>query len=386
MNEKVRGQSKEIASQLRRKVEKEKQRQLDVVNKIKRNELLKWRQQQIAQAKGDFKTCLYQVGAAHMAAERETDKMREIDAQRIRNRKLATQRGRLAAKKVKAKKTANEKTHVKESQVHTVATQVDDEWLCDESDDDATLTSSASESSVCSIVARKDTKIISPKKHDAFGQSTSKDNDYVAEKFISISSSTLTDISLGVESPPVTNFTRVSDLLKKSSTVTAHAPAETAAKSETLVTRPYVSKTYKLDTRSVEPPRSPPKKMTVKALASKAAKTCSTHPARASTHPLKKAPIASRAPSAKYVIKPYVPQFIKSKPASTAATRSATDAAKVPPKVQFYDHLNRFSREYPGRLDLIESHDAPPPRNAMEEAKLERERERINLLEMAKAR
>lgn len=363
---------------------------MDVVNKIKQNELLKWRQQQIAQTEGDFKTCLYQVGAAHLAAEHETEKMKQIDAQRIKNRKLALQRNKLAAEKVKAKRSStNGKTRVKETQVHTVATQVDDSLSAGSDSDAASSFSSAS--SVCSVIAsRKDNKKISPRKfHSPKAATKSATKNYIAENFISVNSSTSTDISLGIESP-VAKFTRVSDLLKKKSTINdeSQAPATTAANIESIVTKPYVSKTFKLDTSVAGPRRSPPKKTIIKSVAARAGKCGPTHPASLTVHPIKKkTTISKKMPPIKYNIKPYVPQFIKSKkPTEATATQSATGMAKTTQNVQFYDHSNRFSKEYENKLNLIENYDATAPLNAMQEAELEREREKDYLLEMAKAR
>lgn len=388
----MRGQSKEIASQIRKNVEDEKQRQLDVVNKIKQNELLKWRQQQIAQTEGDFKTCLYQVGTAHLAAERETEKMKQIDAQRAKNRKLALQRSRVAAEKVKAKRTAK-KTCVKETQVHTVATQVDDS-ISAESENDAasTLSSPSSADSVCSVIARNNRKINSPKKFTSPSKNAKKKvqhNDYVAENFFSINSSTPTDVSFGIDSPPVPQFTRVSDLLKKKSVDAPRVPAATATKPGSLVTKPYVSKTFKLDKSAVEPRRSPPKKVVVRTVPARTGKSGPTHPASLTMHPIKKkTPIVKKPTTTKFEIKPYVPQFIKSKkPTATATTaQSAPEAPETMQNVQFYDHSNRFSKAYPSKVDLIENIEATAPLNAMQEAELEREREKNYLLEMAMAR
>lgn len=371
-------------------MEDEKQRQLDVVNKIKQNELLKWRQQQIAQTEGDYKTCLYEVGAAHLAAERETEKMKQIDAQRAKNRKLAVQRSKLAAEKVKAKKSTNRPTaRVKETQVHTVATQVDHSLSAD-SDSDAASSSMSSASSVCSVIVRKDKKKISPKKFNSPKSAVrppGQTNGYAPENFMSVNSSTSTDISLGIESPPVPKFTRVSDLLKRKSGDAVRAPSAPAARTESVVTRPYVSKTFKLDKSGVEPRRSPPKKTTIKSMPTKPGKSGPTHPASLTVQPIKKkSPMTKRAPHTKYEIKPYVPQFIKSKKSIAAATQSAAETVKAPQKVQFYDHPNRFSKEYPNKLNLIENYDATAPLNAMQEAELEREREKNYLLEMAKAR
>lgn len=363
---------------------------MDVVNKIKQNELLKWRQQQIAQTEGDYKKCLYEVGAAHLAAEHETEKMKRIDAQRAKNRKLALHRSKLAAEKVKAKRLSNGKGRAKETQVHTVATQVEN-LLSAESDSDAasSLSSLSSASSVCSVIVRKDKKEIPPMKFKSPGKGAkmkkAEANDYRAEKFISMNGSTSTDASLSIASPPVAKFTRVSDLLKKKSfhSVPA-APAAAAAKIQSVVTKPYVSKTFKLDKSGVEPRRSPIKKTIIKSVAARSGKSGATHPASLTVQPIKKkTPIVKKAPLTKYDIKPYVPQFIKSKRPTAA---SAAETATTSQKVQFYDHSNRFSKEYENKLDLIENYDATTPLNAMQEAEMERVREKTYSLEMAKAR
>lgn len=353
--------------------------------------MLKWRQNQIAQTEGDYKTCLHEVGAAHLAAERETEKMKRIDAQRAKNRKMALQRSKLAAEKVKANRLTNGKTRPKETQVHTVATQVDDS-LSAESDSEtaSSLSSLSSASSVCSVIVRKDRKKISPTKLKSPGNNATKKkgqtNDYRAENFISMNGSTSTEVSLSIESPPVARFTRVSDLLKKKSVDVPAAPATTVAKTQSVVTKPYVSKTFKLNTSGVEQRQSPRKKTIIKSMPARSGKSGAAHPASLTVHPIKKkTPIARRAPLTKYDIKPYVPQFIKSKK-PTAATLGAAETATDAQKVQFYDHSNRFTKEYKNKLDLIENYDATTPLNAMQEAEMEREREKIYLLEMAKAR
>lgn len=357
------------------KVECEKQRQLDAVNEIKRNELLKWRQQQIAQTENDYKSCLHQVGGAHLAAERETEKMKQIDAQRMKNRKLALQRSKLAAEKVKAKNAANGKVRIKATQVHTVSTQVDSSLNAD-SDSDASSSSSAS--SVCSVIVRTNKKKISPKKLAPPDKKSMKSQaiNYVAENFISINTSTSTDISLGMESPPIAKFTRVSDLLKKKTTAAACAPPAAAARIESQTTKPYVSKTFKLDKSGVQPPRSPPKKT---ALSTK------SNSAKLTMQPIKRKPTMAKKPSlTKYEIKPYVPQFVKAK--KPTAAQGTTETANSQQTVQFYDHSNRFTKEYESKLNLIENYDEPAPLNAMQEAELEREREQKYVHEMAMAR
>lgn len=365
---------------------------MDVVNEIKQNELLKWRQNQIAQTEGDYRTCLHEVGAAHLAAERETEKLKRIDAQRAKNRKMALQRSKLAAEKVKANRLSNGKTRAKETLVQTVATQVDDSLSAkSDSETASSLSSLSSASSVCSVIVRKDRKKISPTKLKSPGQNATKKkgqtNGYRAENFISMNGSTSTEVSRGIESPPVARFTRVSDLLKKKSVdAVPAAPAAAVAKTQSVVTKPYVSKTYKLNASGVEQRRSPPTKTIIKSMPTRSGKSGAAHPASLTVHPIKKkTPIVRRAPLTKYDIKPYVPQFIKSKK-PTAATLGAAETATDAQKVQFYDHSNRFSKEYKNKLDLIENSDATTPLNAMQEAEMEREREKMYLLNMAKAR
>lgn len=98
----MRQQSKEIASQIRENVRHEEQRQLERINRIKQDELLNWRQKQIKSTEKDYKHCLSQIGQAHSAAERENIKQRKLDKQHQKNRKIALNRGKLAAEKMKS--------------------------------------------------------------------------------------------------------------------------------------------------------------------------------------------------------------------------------------------------------------------------------------------
>ncbi|XP_053692812.1 uncharacterized protein LOC128741204 [Sabethes cyaneus] len=67
--EQVRQQSKELAAKVRKNYQTAKQQQLACVQKVKQDELKRWKQQNIAKLQAEYKQCLDEVGEAHKAAE-----------------------------------------------------------------------------------------------------------------------------------------------------------------------------------------------------------------------------------------------------------------------------------------------------------------------------
>lgn len=159
----MRQQSKEIASQIRERVRGEKERQLQAVNSIKQNELVNWQQRQMGKVKNDVNACLSKVGEAHTAAQAENAKAKLIEEQKVKNRKLALQRGKLAAQQLTVQKSrslpsqkiavnVNIKDKPKKTLV-AVSTQVND------SVDSSNISSSSSTSSLTSSSSTLVTKI-----------------------------------------------------------------------------------------------------------------------------------------------------------------------------------------------------------------------------------
>lgn len=376
----VREQSKQIAANVREKVRDEKKRQLDIVNKVKKDELIKWKQKNFTQTDADYKATLMQVGEAHRAAHHETQKMKQIENQKLKNRKIALQRGKLAAEKQKSRKTPVKKSNLQEKRVVTVATQIDDSL---NEDTDSSDSSMSSASSVCSVIVVKTKKIsptkkrISPiKKKFTPVKLKSKKNDeiYKPEQFMSTCTSTITDISMDISSDStIPRITKISEILKKPSKLTM--PDE----SPEIITRPYIAKTYKIDTSAHEPRKSTPKQTISKSL-EKIAKAMPTRSGGILVNPIKKktTSLASKKTPAKNMnIHPYIPRFLPetSKPITSEA-----------PKVKFYDRLCMQEKEYEQKLSIIENRSDKMPLSAMEEATIERIRDDNYLRETAEMR
>lgn len=359
---KVRQQSKEIASQMRENVRYEEKRQLDKVNEVKRNEMLNWRQKQIGQKDKDFKSCLEQVGEAHLAAERENMAQRRFEEQKEKNRKLALKRGKLAAQKIKGELKLNKckpiKVPEKRVNIKPMATEAED-------DSDSSISSeTSSDESVIFIESNKDA-ISKPKTDSSLAKMpkssplnvkwSHETDDYDPTKFTSINSSTTTDISLtdspAFDSPPV--ISKVSKLLQKS-----HS------------SDPRISKTYKLtksqnkssQNRFSTPPEKEQKvKTKITTISSRLKKGHDDSPGQIG---LEK--------------KQFVPEFVKNKsvPSTNRVGQLNQVSNALRQKVNFYDHCNRFSKQYESAISLEENvHEIVPP-NAWEDAERDIQRQR----------
>lgn len=353
---KVRQQSKEIASQIRENVRCEEKRQLDKVNEVKRNEMLNWRQKQIGQKDKDYKSCIEQVGEAHLAAERENVRQRRIEEQKEKNRKLALKRGKLAAQKIKGELKLNKckpiKIPEKRINIKSMTTEAKD-------DSDVSISSeTSSDSSVIFINAEKDA--ISKTTTGTWAKMSKKSplnaNDYDPTKFTSINSSTTTDISLTdspiCDSPPV--ISKVSKLLQKSNS-----------------SDPRISKTYKLtksptkssQNRFSTPPQKEQKiKAKITAISSRWKKSCEKSPDQTG---LEK--------------KQFVPEFVRNKsvPPTNHVGQFNQVSNALRQKVNFYDHSNRFSKQYESAISLEKIvHEIVPP-TAWEEAQHDIQHQRV---------
>lgn len=363
---------------MREKVRDEKIRQLDIVNKVKKDELIKWKQKNFAQTNKDYKATLLKVGEAHRAAQHETQKMKQIESQKLKNRKIALQRGIVAAEKRKTQNTPAKSTNLQEKRVATVATQIDHSLNDDTDSSDSSMSSG---SSVCSVIVVKTKKIspskkkISPKKIKATPvKLKAKINEqmYTPEQFMSTCASTVTDISMDISSDSTTpRITKISEILKK--------PSKLSMQEEhsTIFTQPYTTKTYKVDTSAHEPRKSTPKQQKSKTL-QKISKTKPTRPGGILVNPIKKKSLASKKTSAKNMnIHPYIPRFLPE------SNRPNTPEA---PKVKFYDRLCMQEKEYDQKISIIETTSDKVPLSAMEEAAIERIRDDNYLREAAEMR
>lgn len=360
---KVRQQSKEIASQIRENVRCEEKRQLDKVNEVKRNEMLNWRQKQIGQKGKDYKSCLEQVGEAHLAAEHENMRQRRIEKQKEKNRTLALKRGKLAAQKIRGELKLNKckpiKVPEKRVNIKPMATEAKD-------DSDVSISSeTSSDRSVIFVESEKDATS-KPSTHSSWAQMSKRSplnvklsdeiNDYDPTKFTSTNSSTTTDISLTdspiCDSPPV--ISRVSKLLQKSNS-----------------TDPRISKTYKLT-------KSPNKS---------SQKWLSTPPQKEQQIHKKITTISSRLKKSRdespvktgSEMRQFVPEFVRNKslPSTNRVGQLNQVSNALRQKVNFYDHSNRFTKQYESAINLEENvHEIVPP-SAWEEAERDIQRQRV---------
>lgn len=381
----MRQQSKEIASQIRENVRHEEQRQLERINQIRHDELHNWRQKQIQSTEKDYEHCLRQFGQAHTAAARETVKQRQIDEQHQKNRQIALKRGKLAAEKFKTgsnmkKSTTQTKTmktkppidHSKKVAFQSPEISSDTSSSSSSSATTTPTTSSSNNSTpsvilvdskrnpsikVKQIVPVPSKSVVSPKAK----QSPIKIREYNPLRYASSAnnSSATDDLSM-TDSPmsdPPPKITKISDLLGKKST-----------KPNGLRSSPHIAKTYKLEKSPVSS-RSPGKKSTAKPqinlVSSRLSRTIQTPTKSGGKSSVKLLPER----------KHFVPEFAKAKPKELPARKdtSVQTTPKTSSTVQFYDHANKFSREYEGNLDLEERLLNIVPLNAWDEAHHEKQ-------------
>lgn len=381
----MRQQSKEIASQIRENVRHEEQRQLERINRIKQDELLNWRQKQINNTEKDYKHCLSQFGQAHLAAERENVKQRQINEQHQKNRQIALKRGKLAAEKIKSDSNMKSSTQTRAVKAKTVidhskkvAFQTPEtSSSSDSSSATTTPTSSSSNSSTPSVILvetkkkpeMKVKKIVPVPSKSVISQKANKSplkiREYNPMHYTSANNSSATDVSMTDNSmsdtPPL--ITKVSDLLGKKST-----------KPNGLRSSPYIAKTYKLDQSPVSsrnPVKRPIAKPQINSVSSRLSRTIQTPTKSSGKSPIKMLPER----------KHFVPEFVKTKPKEKIDTKKDTSVQTTPQtssKVQFYDHANKFSSEYESNLDLEERLLNIIPLNAWDEAKQEMHSDRLN--------
>lgn len=313
----------------------------------------------------NYKSCMEHVGEAHLAAERETEKQQKIDEQKEKNRRLALKRGKLAAQTLKSNLKLN-KTKDNKIQCKKAAPKIVE--ISDESDDSTSSTSS-SDSSICSVITNSRKSGTENKSKVAMVQNKSntlpkrsplkvkwstKTPDYDPSRFTSINSSTATDVSLTdspmSDPPPV--ITKVSQLLQK-----------------TNPTDPRVAKTYKLT-------NSPNKPNTVKPVQKPIKNKISTISSRFNKSPSK---INNRDKSGLNKVtdkKHFVPEFVKSK-SPFKSSSFAQPSSSLRQKVQYYDHSNRFLKEYDGAIGLEKEVHESVPYDAWQEAKQEIQRQKV---------
>lgn len=357
--------------------EKEK-RQTEELNRIKHDELLKWRRKQMGIAEEKLQERIKHFGEAHLAAERENAIQQEIEAQRVKNRRIALKRGKLAGEKLKesAKMNPTNQKRVticpKHKQSSSNAKKID-------SSSDTTSDTSTSSSDTSVILVEKKKKPDENGKSDPKSPRTVHANKmssstnaksprapkspkpilkYNPSRYASTENSTATDASL-TDSPvtdPPPFITKVSDLLGR----------------KPLQSSPFVAKTYKLDKSPVSY-RSAVKKSTQKSpintVSSRLSRVIKTPRKDSGKSPVKLLPQSDR----------FVPEFVKNKPVPSETKRDSgvQTTPQHTSRVQFYDHANRFAKQYDGNIELEEKIHNVLPLSAWEEAKKRRETEEI---------
>lgn len=95
----MREKSSSLARHIRQEVAAEQSRQLKTLERVKQQELNTWREHVVAKKCQDYRTSMFQVGAAHRAAQAETEKAEKQKQQRAEQiqkcRRLATKRAAL---------------------------------------------------------------------------------------------------------------------------------------------------------------------------------------------------------------------------------------------------------------------------------------------------
>lgn len=399
------------------------------MNEIKNNELYNWQKREFEKAKVDFTNCLVSVGNAHLAAERENERIRQIEQQHEKNRKLALKRGNVAIQKEQMNRSKgnkinrNAKDAVKEARLVTVSTQVDD--TLDTSD--SSITSSSSASSVISVeltpsknakfrrdgsLDRRNTsetakvrfRSLSPQKQRVLIQSPTKtkkppvrstvvtksaksipspSKQYQPEDYMSSLSLSTDQSTVYASDESVVKITRISDILSK----------------RQIETKENVSK-QKPRTLTVTSSASPKRSILKNSNNTSVLKNKRLH----NEQPLKRTPLkrppfrmqktpnrtakapTSTGPAQK---KQYVPLFLDRNGKRTASQLNNAEEPPVQHRVQFYDHANRFTKNYDASL-VVEEDSTPRTTvgalNAMEEAKRERELDEVRLRKLAAAR
>lgn len=361
------------------------------MNRIKRDELLKWRQKQVGQLELDYEKSLKQVGEAHRAAERENAKQHLIDEQKEKNRQMALKRGKIAAQKIKdnGKPKPNETNKQKQVRIAKKMESSPESMSSDTSSTSTSSSPSSSDSSVSSVILvekKKTTNIkakdeipikmqISPKRPSTAAKSSVKKNQYNPLRFASANNSTATDISI-TDSPmsdPPPMITKVSELLGR----------KTGKSYTALQSSSHIAKTYKLNkspvTSRTTAKRSIQTKPQINTVSTRLSRVIKTPTKSSGKSPLKVLPER----------KHFVPEFVKPKPAMKTAFRSDSAVQTMPQHsstVQFYDHANRFTRQYEGNIDLHEHVQNITPLNAWDEAKLDIEADKMKGAELLNMR
>lgn len=402
---------------------------------------MNWQQQQLGKAKRDYAACLSKVGEAHLAAEEDNVKARIIEQQKVKNRKIALQRGKEAMGRQLAEhigKTGARKdgtsTVVGTSKKRsvTVATQVNDSVNSSNMSSGSSISSLSSSSSTLSIdmsysgcgktFAEKLQAEYRPK--SALKSFTRNDSNFEQDLHTSLSPErkpsirsprvyeTVADKEVkrnsfallnGNDSPELLipqvapTITKVSDLLKearekrkvtnedqpirlKSSLHRRPGQDEFSSKSS--------PKPIMIKSKTIDRMRSPKPILKKPRLIMTSPKQQPKPILKTGANKIQKTP---KKPAVKQTSGPekqefhYVPRFIS----NTKSVEELSSPSILKQKVQFYDHANRYGTEYDLPTDIVRKERKTglnALENAFEETQKNTQYEQRRILEMAEAR
>ncbi|KAG4073692.1 hypothetical protein HA402_000916 [Bradysia odoriphaga] len=397
--EQVRTQSKELSSQIRDRVAREKHRQLRNVEEIKRKELLSWKEKHVNNTMADYYYCLSNVGDAHVAAERENQLTEQQNEQQRKNRKIAVQRGRDAlhkerlanvskkergAFKRKQNTTTPNTVNAPEEVSRLLTTNDDDHQLQSDSDDELTAKN---------VDTIRKSSIKSPEKHladelvdkpkDSMFQFT-KVSDLIEERRRARNvCDQILESEFGTGQPEIQSTSSQKSSQPKSS----HAPKSPQAKPL------YNPKSPKQPTKSTIK-RSPvtakgfvPKLPTAGSKGFNSQRSVVGN-ARRVISPNKVAKTRNVATSSKFVSpqrREFVPRFnipgiLKNKPAPETTTQAV--ASESTEKVQFYDHFSRYGKEYEAVPGMVVREPHNQVMDANEAARVQNEKDEIRFKQL----
>lgn len=392
------------------------------VEESKARELNCLRRQQAQKLRAGYESCLFQVGDAHIAAARENEFAKKLKQQKVRNDILAKRRGREAMQRAKQTRKGSPKKNVRHPRSKSVSIQVDNL----KKDVSNSLPSTSKHINVSSPIDLSSSQNEEKEENDG-----NRKQSQIAEshmEYVNISSESLsssleliaTDSKLSKVLPlayektsssensnPKTTmkedknqqkvgtvynpdnfkandtsenslsnegelpFTQVSDFLNK----------RRLAQNNAIISRePEVTKTLNREP-SIE-------------LISKSEEIKEDNKTAKSVSPAKKissqnqsrSPIKKNRPQSlgakKKLTKPtYVPMFYRPSTSAISSSKPTKSSIKDDEqKVQFYDHANRYSKEYEPSADLIKKISPKSnERNATEAAREEIKFEELRL-------
>lgn len=413
----VRAQSKELSKQIRGRVAREKHQQLRNIEEIKYKELLSWKEQHVNSTMNDYYYCLSNIGDAHVAAERENQLTQQLDEQQQANRKIAVLRGRKALQKERLKNTKKNIIKRKpKATVPKVVINVPPQVLPEETNDE--------------ILWEDDNR-----------QHSDSDDEFTARnaEFVRRSLSRSPEISKNANEPAdkqktvnVVRFSQVSDLIEERRRArnvcdqilenrldttepenTSRSILRSSAKSpqDKSSTTPKSPKQIKLPDQITK--KSP---VTTRGFMTRSSQSFRTekinsenlkiYPQRSIVTNTKKVNTPKKVNPPKVVTnrvtKPkklvtttppqrreFVPRFTKNPndipgilKNKTISVIPETATTETPEKVQFYDHFNRYGKEYDARPGMVQRESDKPSVSANEAAKIQNEMDAVRFQQL----